>query len=167
LEWFPYISKTTCFFPLFLDLARLDPYLQIRGLVQFLMCFLQNVLSFTIFVDSEGSLVRKSEGSLVRRSVNPNFLRSVSLVFRPKDRYRTVLNWFNIQSFIKLSKRSKMDLRTIEQSPNKLGFGHLNFHTNNIAFYLTNIKQRIHDHAIQNLNYSIRECSKLEFFQKN
>jgi hypothetical protein len=29
---------------------------------------------------------------------------------------------------------------------NKLGFGHLNFHTNNIAFYLTNIKQRIHDH---------------------
>jgi hypothetical protein len=58
-----------------------------------------------------------------------------------------------------------LDLRTIEQSPNKLGFGHLNFHTNNIAFYLTNIKQRIHDHAIQNLNYSIRECSKLEFFQ--
>jgi hypothetical protein len=30
----------------------------------------------------------------------------------------------------------------------------------------TNIKQRIHDHAIQNLNCSIRECSlKLEFFQ--
>ena len=47
----------------------------------------------------------------------------------------------------------------------KLGFGYLNFHTNNIAFYLTNIKQRIHDHAIQNLNCSIRECSKLEFFQ--
>ena len=27
------------------------------------------------------------------------------------------------------------------------------------------IKQRIHDHVIQNLNCSIRECSKLEFFQ--
>jgi hypothetical protein len=46
--------------------------------------------------------------SLVRWSVSPNFLRSVILVFRPKDRYRTVLNWFNIQSFIKLSKRSKI-----------------------------------------------------------
>ena len=33
----------------FLDLARLDPKLQNRGLVQFLACFLQNVL--TIFVD--------------------------------------------------------------------------------------------------------------------
>ena len=46
--------------------------------------------------------------SLVRWSVSPNFLRSVILVFRPKNRYRTVLNWFNIQSFIKLSKRSKI-----------------------------------------------------------
>ena len=36
--------------------------------------------------------VRQSEGSLVRRPVSPNVLRSVSLVFRPKDRYRTVLN---------------------------------------------------------------------------
>jgi hypothetical protein len=51
---------------------------------------------------------RKSEGPLVRRFISPNFLRSVSLVFRPKDRYRTVLNLFNIQSFIKLSKRSKI-----------------------------------------------------------
>ena len=65
---------------------------------------------------SEGPLVRRfinpkvrlSEGSLVRRSVSPNFLRFVSLVFRSKDRYRTVLNLFNIQSFIKLSKRSKI-----------------------------------------------------------
>jgi hypothetical protein len=75
----------------FLDLARLDPWLQNRGLVQFLACFLQNVLSCTY--------------------VSPNFVRSVSLQdqsFRPKDRYRTVLNWFNIQSFIKLSKRSKI-----------------------------------------------------------
>jgi hypothetical protein len=29
----------------------------------------------------------------------------------------------------------------------------------------SNIKHRIDDHAIQNLNCSIRECSKLEFFQ--
>jgi hypothetical protein len=38
----------------------------------------------------------------------PLVRRSVSLVFRPKDRYRTMLNLFNIQSFIKLSKRSKI-----------------------------------------------------------
>jgi hypothetical protein len=31
--------------------------------------------------------------------------KSGCLVFRPKDRYQTVLNLFNIQSFIKLSKR--------------------------------------------------------------
>ena len=62
------------------------------------------------------------------------------------------------------AKNSKW-LNTVKDWVNKLGFGHLNFHTNNIAFYLTNIKQRIHDHAIQNLNCSIRECSKLEFFQ--
>ena len=48
MEWFPYISETTRFLSLvFLDLARLDPQLQNRGLVQFLACFLQNVLSFT------------------------------------------------------------------------------------------------------------------------
>ena len=29
----------------------------------------------------------------------------------------------------------------------------------------SNIKHRIDDHAIQNLNCSIRECSELEFFQ--
>ena len=53
-------------------------------------------------------MVRQSEGSLVRRSVSPNFLRSVNFVFRSMDMYRTVLNWFIIQSFIKLSKRSKI-----------------------------------------------------------
>ena len=57
---------------------------------------------------SEGSLVRRSVSPNVLMSVSPNVLRSVSLVFRPKDRYRTVLNWFNIQSFIKLSNRSKI-----------------------------------------------------------
>jgi hypothetical protein len=62
------------------------------------------------------------------------------------------------------AKNSKW-LNTVQDWVNKLGFGHLNFHSNNIAFYLTNIKQRIHDHAIQNLNCLIRECSKLEFFQ--
>jgi hypothetical protein len=62
------------------------------------------------------------------------------------------------------AKNSKW-LNTVKDRVNKLGFGHLNFHTNNIAFYLTSIKQRIHDHAIQYLNCSIRECSKLEFFQ--
>jgi hypothetical protein len=55
------------------------------------------------------------------------------------------------------AKNSKW-LNTGKNWVNKLGFGHLNFHTNNIAFYLTNIKQRIYDHAIHNLNCSIREC---------
>ena len=62
------------------------------------------------------------------------------------------------------AKNSKW-LNTVKDWVNTLGFGHLNFHTNNIAFYLTNIKQWIHDHAIQNIICSIRECSKLEFFQ--
>jgi hypothetical protein len=49
--------------------------------------------------------------NLSTKHVNLNvYLRSVSLVFRPKNRYRTVLNLFNIQSFIKLSKRSKISI---------------------------------------------------------
>jgi hypothetical protein len=42
-----YFRDDAVFFFFFLDLARLDPSLQNRGLVQFLACFLQNVLSFT------------------------------------------------------------------------------------------------------------------------
>jgi hypothetical protein len=37
-------------------------------------------------------------------------------------------------------KNSKW-LNTVKDWVNKLGFGHLNFHNNNIAFYLTNLKQ--------------------------
>jgi hypothetical protein len=82
--------------------------------------------------------VHYSEGSLVRRSVSPNFLRSVSLVFRPKDRYRTVLNWFNIQSFIKLSKTLFFRFSTLGSIITKQGFGSIFgvFSTKCFKFYL-------------------------------
>ena len=64
--------------------------------------------------------VQTGDRSIVRRSITPKVhwsegslvRRSVGLVFRTKDRYRTVLNWFNILSFIKLSKRSKILILT-------------------------------------------------------
>ena len=63
-----------------------------------------------------------------------------------------------------LQKNSKW-LNTVKDWVNKLGFGHLNFHTNNIAFYLSNIKQPIYDHAIQNLIAQLENVRNYIFFQ--